>query len=264
MRLHPVRLPVAGPLIYPIDRAAAVLRQVLELTADAPDTFAWAAVLTTAPAGAPLPDSVRGRPALLLPVFSATAASDPVLTALRRATRPVADLAAPVPLSVFHKANDAAAPEGAFWDVRSEWLSGLDQAALDDAVAMIQAAGSPLSEVLLRPLGGVIAARGAPDTPFAYRSAAFLLEVIAHWPAGDGAAERGWMVRAWSALRRLSAGGPDINHLGLDEGPDRARAAYRPEILARLAEVRRAYDPDGIWMSCLRIGPDDPTFATGA
>ncbi len=257
MRLHPLTTPVAGPLIYPIEKAVGVLHRVLEITADAPATFNWAAVLTTAPPDPALPDLLRGRPALLLPIFTVTP-DDPVLAELRRATHPAVDLAAPVPFCTFQTSTDAAAPDGTCWDVRSEWLTTLDGAAIDDVAAMIQRAGSPLSELLLRPLGGAIARPGTEETPFSYRSASLLLEVIAHWDEGDGATERAWMTESWARLRRLSAGGPDVNHLGLDEPPERARAAYRPPALERLAAVRAAYDPDGVFPSPLRdVTTDD-------
>ncbi len=251
MQLHQVRMPVAGPLIYPIEQAAQVLRQVLQITHTAPADFSWAAILTTAPPDPALPASIRGKPALLLPVFSTSADADAVVAQLRRSTRPVLDLAGRTPLAAFHRSSDAAAPDGNCWDVRSEWLHELDETALQDAADLLGRASSPLSEVLLRPLGGAVAAPNAPDTPFSFRSAAFLVEVIAHWAEGDGAAERAWMVQTWSALRRLSAGGADVNHLGLGEGPDRACSAYHPDVLARLAAVRRAYDPDGVWLSPL-------------
>ncbi len=254
MRVHPLTTPVAGPLIYPIEKAAEVLHRVLEITAGAPATFNWAAVLTTAPPDPALPDALRGRPVLLLPVFTVTPDS-PLLAELRRATRPAVDMAAPVPFCDFQTANDPAAPDGTCWDVRSEWLTALDDAAIDDMVALIQRAGSPLSELLVRPLGGAIARPGTADTPFSYRSAALLLEVIAHCGEGDGTAERAWMTDSWARLRRLSAGGPDINHLGLGEGPERARASYHPPVLDRLDSVRASYDPDGIFFSPVSAAP---------
>ncbi|MBW8485847.1 FAD-binding oxidoreductase [Actinomadura parmotrematis] len=250
MRLFPLVRPAAGTLVHPLAGAASVISQVIEATADAPASLSWAAVLTCAPPDPFFPAEVRGRPVLLLPVFS-TAGEDEHVARLRRIGRPLLDTVGPTDLCAFHTSTDEAAPDGMRWDVRSEWLTGLDGAAVEHSVSAIEEAGSPLSELLFRPLGGAIAAPDAPATPFSHRAAGHLVEVIANWADGDGAAERAWMERAWAGLRRLSAGGPDVNHLGLTEGPDRIRTAYAPQVLERLLAVRRAYDPDGAFRSVL-------------
>jgi hypothetical protein len=48
-------------------------------------------------------------------------------------------------------------------------------------------------------------------------------------------------------LCSFNAVAADVNHLGLDEGTERARAAYSPQALDRLDAVRASYDPDGVF-----------------
>jgi len=135
------------------------------------------------------------------------------------------------------------------WDVRSEWLSGLDETAIDHAVAMASASPSALSEFLFRPLGGAIGGAQAPDTPFSYRDAAFLTEIIANAPAGTPAPHRDWLERSLAGLRRLSSGGPDVSHIGIGEDQARVARAFSPSARDRLAAVKRAYDPDWVLRS---------------
>ncbi|MDL4818566.1 FAD-binding oxidoreductase [Actinomadura opuntiae] len=251
MRLFPLVRPTTGMLIHRIDNANDVLWQVVEATADAPSHLNWAAVLTCAPPVPALPGDVQGRPVFLVPVFSTSpdGVDDPHVQALRRIGRPLLDTIAPTDFCTFQTSTDDAAPDGTRWDVRSEWLTRLDGPAIDHAAAMIEEASSPLGEFLFRPLGGAIAAPDAPDTPFSYRPAAFMTEVIANWPHGDGAAERAWTEKGLAGVLHLSAGGPDVNHLGLDEDPARARAAYSPATLNRLAAIKKTYDPANAFTS---------------
>jgi FAD/FMN-containing dehydrogenase len=50
-----------------------------------------------------------------------------------------------------------------------------------------------------------------------------------------------WTVAYWEALHPYSAGGAYVNMM-MDEGQERVQAAYRDNY-ARLAEVKRTYDP---------------------
>jgi len=251
MRLFPLAGPVAGTLIYPITEAPAVLRRLRDTIAGAPDAVNWAAVLTTAPQAPALPGDVRGRPVLLTPVFCA--GSDPAARAaldrVRAIGRPVFGTVGPVPFRVFQTAADDSAPGGMSWDVRSEWLSALDDAAIDHAVAMASASPSPLSEFLFRPLGGAVGGASAPGTPFSYRDAAFLTEVIANAPAGTPAPHRDWLEASLAGLLHLSSGGPDVSHIGIAEDPARVARAFSPAVRDRLAAVKRACDPDKVFGS---------------
>lgn len=251
MRLFPLTDPVAGTLVFPAGEAPAVLRRLQEAADGAPGTLNWAAVLTTAPPSPALPENVRNRPVLLVPVFCT--GSDPVTRAalerVRRIGRPAAGTVGPVPFCAFQTATDDSAPGGMSWDVRSEWLSGLDETAIEHAVAMASASPSPLSEFLFRPLGGAIGGAQAPDTPFSYRDAAFLTEVIANAPAGTPAPHRDWLERSLAGLLRLSSGGPDVSHIGIGEDPARVARAFSPGARDRLAAVKRAYDPDRVLRS---------------
>ncbi|WP_336213205.1 FAD-binding oxidoreductase [Nonomuraea sp. LPB2021202275-12-8] len=246
-RLHPMRAePLAGTLMFPVERAAEVIRRVVDLPMA--DECNYAAVLTSPPFAA--------KPVLLVtalhlgPPAEARAAMDE----LRRATgEPLLDTIKPTPFAAFQRSTDESAPEGTRWDVRSEWLRPLDDAAIESAVAAARAASSPLSEVLFRPLGGAIAT--GPDTPFSYRHASFLVEVIANWAEGDGTRERQWMRETWHSLLRLSAGGADVNHLGLGEGPDRVRSAYSSQVHDRLAAIKQVYDPANLFRSTQNIPP---------
>ena len=120
----------------------------------------------------------------------------------------------------------------------------LSDAALDAALAALRGATSPYSLIQFRALGGALA-RVAPDaTAFAHRERRFFFAVIGIWldAAEDAAVHGAWTEALWQTVRPEGAG-VYVNFLE-NEGPDRVRDAYPPATYARLAEIKRRYDPE--------------------
>ncbi|HZP89300.1 MAG TPA: FAD-dependent oxidoreductase [Burkholderiales bacterium] len=113
---------------------------------------------------------------------------------------------------------------------------------------------SPVSAVVLKHIHGA-AARVAPDaTAVAQRLDHYFLEIIARW--ADGAVKAPhieWAEAFWAALRPFALEGVYVNWLG-DEGGGRARASYGQNY-ARLARIKRAYDPGNFFRSNQNIPP---------
>jgi hypothetical protein len=64
-----------------------------------------------------------------------------------------------------------------------------------------------------------------------------------------------WAKDYWLALHPFSAGGGYVNMM-MDEGPDNVKAAYRDNY-ARLAQVKRKYDPENLFRVNQNIKPGD-------
>jgi FAD/FMN-containing dehydrogenase len=90
---------------------------------------------------------------------------------------------------------------------------------------------------------------------FAHRSAPLMLNVNARWEhPSEAECNIAWARDAWEALASCSAGGVYVNFLG-EEGADRVRAAYGDAKYARLAELKRRYDPDNVFRVNQNIAP---------
>ena len=63
-----------------------------------------------------------------------------------------------------------------------------------------------------------------------------------------------WARDVWAALQPSSAGGVYVNFLG-EEGADRVRAAYGEAKYARLAQLKRRYDPENVFRVNQNIVP---------
>ena len=54
----------------------------------------------------------------------------------------------------------------------------------------------------------------------------------------------GWVRRTWEATERFASGGAYVNALNEERS---VREAYADDVWARLVDVKRRYDPDGVF-----------------
>lgn len=97
--------------------------------------------------------------------------------------------------------------------------------------------------------GGALNRLPAGATAFAHRAAGFLAQYLVYWPdtapAADVARHHGWLDGLWQDLRPWASGSAYQNYADPKLTGWR-EACYGPN-LARLEEVRRAYDPDRLF-----------------
>ncbi|MCC0094194.1 FAD-binding oxidoreductase [Streptomyces flavotricini] len=97
--------------------------------------------------------------------------------------------------------------------------------------------------------GGAVNRPAAADTAFVHRDSAFLTQYLAYWPGSatpaQVASHQGWLDGLWRDLRPWASGRAYQNYI--DPKLPAWREAYYGPNLARLEEVRRAYDPDRLF-----------------
>ena len=241
-QLRPLGQILGGTVAHPIARA----RDVLELfrTYEMPDALTVMAYFFT----------LHQPFASLAVCYSGPhAEGERRLAPLRRFGPPLADTIGLMPYTRLQSLFDVGSPPGFqnYW--RSCYLRPLTADAVDTMAHFVQRMTSPLSIVLLTPMGGAVqhVARGA--TAFGHRDAALVLEILAKWSDPEDAAPHvAWANAFWSALQPFSTGGVYVNFLG-DDG--RVRDAYAPEVYARLAALKRQYDPGNLFRHNLNIAP---------
>ena len=82
-----------------------------------------------------------------------------------------------------------------------------------------------------------------------------MLGVLGMWePDEPRAARTGLAARGLERFRPFSTGGNYINFQTADEDEDRVRASYGANY-ARLAEIKRAYDPENLFRSNRNVRP---------
>ncbi|GAB4583970.1 FAD-binding oxidoreductase [Nocardia sp. IFM 10818] len=254
LRLGAIPVPMfASALLHPLAHAREGLRVLLDLAATAPDELGLSASLITAPPAPWVPETLRGRPAVVLTsaYLGDPGAGAELIRPLREFASPTADLTSMMPYTVVQSMVDEAAPAGLSYYMRSEFLTPLDDSGIDRLVAVAEESTTPLSHVLLRIMGGAIERVPAGDTAFRFRKAASLLTLAAVWPdpAEAGAAHRDWARAGWRSMLPWSAGGAYVNQLNdeADEGLDRVRQAYGPAAWDRLVALKRRMDADNVF-----------------
>jgi hypothetical protein len=103
--------------------------------------------------------------------------------------------------------------------------------------------------VQLRGLGGAMARVPAGDTAFAHRDKPLMLAIL---NLGGTEDDRVWTETLWRGLRR-SISGVYVNFL--DQGEERLGEAYPAGTYARLAEIKRRYDPTNFFTINQNIRP---------
>ena len=141
---------------------------------------------------------------------------------------------------------------------RSEYvatpLSSAGAEAIVTAVERRQAEGAGSGAVLLDPYGGALN-RVAPDaTAFVHRDQLFSAQLLAYWgSAGGGQAADAWLAALKASMRPHVSGQAYQNYI--DPNLADWQHAYYATNLPRLREIKRRYDPDGLFRFRQSIPP---------
>jgi Berberine and berberine like len=146
-----------------------------------------------------------------------------------------------------------AAPHAA--SIRMMFADDLSDEALDAALSAMKRASSPFSLIQFRGLGGAMAQVGNDATAFAHRELRFFVAIIGLWldASEDPAVHEAWTAALWRTFH-LEGNGVYVNFLEV-EGPDRVREAYPPATYARLAAIKRRYDPGNLFRFNQNVPP---------
>lgn len=254
--VHEVPPLLAGLLVWPATCAADVLSLYAEFAPSAHRDLAMSSAQVVAPPAPFIPAELQFQPVVALAVaWTGDATLGEEVLAPLRAAAPSVDTVEIQPYTSIQQWFDAGAPHGRRYHARSEWLDGLDSAAVAELVDSAAAMSSPFNQILLRRLGGAIADVDYAATAFRFRDARYMLTVAAGWDDGADDPHVDWTRATWRRLRPWSSGGSYVNHLAADEGRDRVREAYGPATYDRLVALKRRMDPANVFHLNQNIDP---------
>ncbi len=255
--LHRVGPLYGGYLSVPLESAGEAMRTIAELAHDMPDELV---LFAGGPAVRDEAGAVHDAPGPK--VFSITVVYQGTPDAAEAAIRPlrsipiVEDFLKPMTyLDV--QAMSGQLPFGLRHYWKGHFLRELDQPAIDAIVDGMDVDPASQSFILLEAMSG--AARHEPPggAAFGQREARWNVSAIAIWEdAAHDDGEIGWAREVADGLRPSSLTGAGYaNYAPVDETPDRVRRAFGDERFARLAAVKRRYDPDNAFRFNLNIPP---------
>jgi FAD/FMN-containing dehydrogenase len=258
-RLHDVGpLVIGGPVIYGIDDAEAVLRNIREFMATAPDEVSLWLDLTHIPPHAPFPEERWGETMLAVVPFCTDLERGPDLVApLTGFGSPIMNMNGPIPYTVLQSALDEIDPHGnRYWE-RGDNLVGLTDGVIEAVISAARSMSSPRNEILVFPMGGAIARVPADATAFGDRTAPWAVWVVGQWidPAEDDV-HRDWTRAVSESLTRWKTGSVYVNAIGGEVTEARKAAAYGgAEKLERLRRLKRVWDPENLFSLNANIAP---------
>jgi FAD/FMN-containing dehydrogenase len=258
-RLHEVGpLVLGGPILYGLDDAAAALRNARDVIADAPDDVSLWLVLTHVSSALPVPEELHGTPILAVVPFCTDLERGPeLLEPLTSFGSPLGRFHGPIPYAALQSALDGVDPHGhRYWE-RGDYLAGLPDDAIDALVAGARTIPSPLSEILLFPMGGAVARVPSEATAFGDRSAPWAVWIASQWTDPDeDDLHRDWTRGFSETLAPWTTGAVYVNAIGGDVTEARKSAAYGgPAKLERLRELKRTWDPENLFHLNANVAP---------
>ena len=255
-QLHPMSTVYGGPMLWPLEQAADVMKFWRDFILTAPEEInGWFAFLTVPPAP-PFPEQLHMQKMCAI-VWCSTAPMEraaELLKPIRAFRTPAVDFAGPIPWPVLQSLFDALYPAGLQWYWKADFFKELSDKAIDLHMKYGSQLPTMHSTMHIYPVNGAAHRPGTGDTAFSYRDANFA-EVIVGVdpdPANNGRMIQ-WARDYWMALHPYSAGGGYINMM-MDEGADNVKAAYRDNY-ARLAQIKATYDPGNLFHVNQNIKP---------
>jgi FAD/FMN-containing dehydrogenase len=250
-QLHPVDTVLGGLVVYGLDQARDVLRFYRDFCPTLPDEAElYLALLTDPQAGVPVV-------AMLMGYNGPISDGERVLAPAREFGRPLADIVGPMPYAMRQTLID---DPNAIHGLHRYWRSAFTEQISDELIDVIvdHAAqfSSPLSAILFFYMHGAATRVPESETAFAARRAQWDFDLIGQWAdAGESDGHVGWLRDAWGKTEPHLQGSAYINHLALDDAPEKVRASYGANH-DRLRKVKAQYDPTNLFRLNPNVLPD--------
>jgi len=253
---QPVHTNYGGPMFWPMEDAAEVMRWYRGFITKAPADISGFFAFHTVPPVAPFPEHLHFKKmcAIVWCYTGPLKRAERIFRPIRNFKALALDLAGPIPHPVLQSLFDGLFVSGMQWYWKADFVSTLP----DDAIAehLKYAATLPTlhSTMHLYPINGAAARVKKNATAWWHRDATWAEVIVGVDP--DPAKKNeitAWAKEYWNALHPYCHGGGYVNFM-MDEGQDRIKATYGKNYL-RLAKIKKKYDPTNLFRVNQNIKP---------
>lgn len=255
-RLHGLSTVVAGPMLWPVERAKEVMQWYREFIPRAPHDLNGFFAFLIVPPGPPFPEYLHMQNMCGI-VWCYTGAEADAHAALQpaRDLAPELDLVGSLSFPTLQTMFDPLYPSGLQWYWKADFVKELPDAAIDLHVQFGSQLPTLFSTIHLYPIDGAAHAVGATETAWANRDSQWAQVMVAVDSAPDNMDRHiAWVRSYWNALHPYSTGGAYINFMMDDEGQERIKATYRDNY-SRLVAVKNKCDPTNLFRINQNIRP---------
>ena len=263
--LHPVGpLVQMGLLFAGLENGAAALRHAQEHIDALPgDINGFLAIGLSAPPAPFVPEHHRGKigHGVIIVGFGSSEEHARAVATLRDAVKPLWELVTPMPYVALQQMFDESAHWGTMAYEKALYIDALSDRALSVIGEHVPKKKSPLSFVPTFRLNGKYLAADESVTAFggARGSPVCAFNICAHAPPGAPRElyedDRAWVRSFWDAMRPYASGAGSYVNFIADAEEDRVKASYGAEKYARLARIKRGWDPDNVFHRNANIRP---------
>ena len=257
-QLHPLPTLSAGPMLWPLERSAEVLRWYRDFIPQAPDELNGFFAFLTVPSVAPFPEELWNQK--MCGVVWAYTGENPeeVFAPIRsRFGPPALDWVGPLSHPALNSLFDGLYPAGDQWYWKADFVAEIPDEAVEIHVTYAQDLPTGKSTMHLYPIDGVAGRVPKDATAWNYRDATWGMVMVGVSPdPADNPAMVAWTRAYWAALHPYSAGDAYINMMmdASDEGQDRVRASYGDHY-DRLAQIKATCDSNNLFRVNQNIAP---------
>lgn len=260
---HKIGPTVLGGMLFSTkDHARRITRFMADYMVDAPEDLGAAMLFTVFPAEPFVPEALHGE--LAVGVFICWTGSDQegqrIVAEIREAAEPVLDLVGPIAYSQLQAINDApdrlAANMRAY--MKAEYIEDLDDEAIDIVVRYFERMPSPISVLMLEPIGGAVDRVDAGDSALTRPKGRWCYHAMALWL--DGSRESYAYNRAWAKglaaeMEPHTTSGIFLTYTSDAVDDDRVRESFGPGVYERLVALKDLYDPGNLFSINQNIRP---------
>jgi FAD/FMN-containing dehydrogenase len=245
-----------GVLTFPAGQVHEIWGIFRDFAASAPDALSLIFGIAQAGVDEGYPDDTVGRPITYI-AWNHSGSADAVdrdTAGLRQGPEPLTTTIGSSPYLEVQTAHDLAFAWGSRSFINGHNVNGIRPEALDEVVELVAVAPGD-SSFSITALGGAIGRVPEDATAFPGRASAFDMSADSDWsdPADD-AANFEWCRRVLAVVEPDRALGAYPNG-NSDAGPEQTRRIYGDAKVARLAQLKRAWDPDNVFHVNPNVAP---------
>jgi FAD/FMN-containing dehydrogenase len=256
-KTHPVHTNYAGPTLYEMSEAPAVMKWYRDFIKKAPPQLTGFFAFLVVPPAPMFPAHLHMKKmcGVVWCYSGPLKNAEKIFKPIRAFKKPALDLVGPIPHPVLQSLFDGLFPPGLQWYWKADFVSTLS----DDAVALHAKHGAEMPTMLstmhLYPIDGVAAKVKPNATAWGNRDARWA-EVIVGVDPDPANKEKitKWARDYWTALHPHCLPGAYVNFMMADEGEDRVKATYRGNY-KKLVAAKKKYDPKNLFRVNQNIRP---------